>query len=136
MPINHLGFTMNGPEGVVRWGLTKISSDVWIVSPSVVIRDALHAFLVLRDVPHPAPWTIPAPSDAPAETDTSCMHDQVERGKNIPLRHGSYQTRVCKACGAFRAVSHRPPHDPAEGRVGRWRPAGEYAESTREDENL
>lgn len=137
VPINHLGYTMNGPEGVIRWGLTKIASDVWIVSPSVVIRDALHAFLVLRDVPHPAPWTVSAPRDASAEaSDTSCRHEHVEHGKNIPLRHGSYQTRVCKACGAFRAVSHRPPHKPVEGRVGRWRPSSEYAESTKEDENL
>lgn len=140
VPINHLGYTMNGPEGVVRWGLTKIASDVWIVSPSVVIRDVLHAFLVLRDVPNPAPWTLPAAksdtSDDEGSADASCTHEQVERGKNIPLRHGSYQSRVCKACGAFRAVSHRPPHVPVEGRVGRWRPASEYEESTKGDENL
>lgn len=69
-----------------------------------------------------------------AQSKVDCIHQHAERGKNILLLHGSYRSEVCVVCGAFRALSHLPPHDPIQGRRGRWRPQSEYEAATKEDE--
>ena len=40
---------------------------------------------------------------------------QARSPKRAPLLHGSYLSEVCSVCGAFRALSHLPPHDPIQG---------------------
>lgn len=65
---------------------------------------------------------------------TTCLHAHTERGANIPLRHGSYRSEVCTRCGAFRARTH---HDTEiAGRVGRWRPATEFAKAIATDDEI
>ena len=43
-------------DGVEKFGLTQIVPGVWAVSPSLNLTGLVHAFLVLYDVPDPAPW--------------------------------------------------------------------------------
>lgn len=60
----------------------------------------------------------------------TCQHDKFERGRNIPLRYGSHQSHVCKACGAYRHASH------SDGSaIGEWKPADQYEWATREDDD-
>lgn len=68
------------------------------------------------------------------QSKVDCAHQHTERGKDLPLLHGSYLSEVCTVCGAFRALSHLPPHDPIQGRRGRWRPQSEYEAATKEDD--
>ena len=42
-----------------RYGLTKLGSGVWRMDPSLWVPGELHAFLVLCDVPDPAPFAAP-----------------------------------------------------------------------------
>ena len=44
------------PYKVDAFGLTRIGPGVWVVSPSVWVEGAFHAFVVLHDVPEPAPF--------------------------------------------------------------------------------
>ena len=48
-------------EGAMEhWGLIKIGPGTWKVDPSVQEdRYQLHAYIVLCEVPEPAPWEIP-----------------------------------------------------------------------------
>jgi hypothetical protein len=39
-----------------RYGLFKLGAGVWRVDPSLFVPRELHAFLVLCDVPEPAPF--------------------------------------------------------------------------------
>jgi hypothetical protein len=41
------------------YGLTKLGPGVWRLDPSLFVPDELHAFLVLCDVPEPAPFVKP-----------------------------------------------------------------------------
>jgi hypothetical protein len=51
-----------------RWGLRRLGPGVWQVVPSVVENSyGLHAYVVLCDVPEPAPFLAP-PSSAGTET--------------------------------------------------------------------
>jgi|SRR5579871_5940316 len=51
--------------GVKAWvrmkvfGLSKLGPGVWRMDPSLWVAGELHAFLVLRDVPEPAPFAKP-----------------------------------------------------------------------------
>lgn len=56
---------------------------------------------------------------------TDCKHAYTKRGKNAPLRWGSYRTEVCKACGAYRTHGH----DAARSHLSAWLPASGYAEA-------
>lgn len=38
------------------WGLTKIGPGTWKVEPSISQAGVLHAYVVLCEVPEPAPW--------------------------------------------------------------------------------
>ncbi len=58
-----------------------------------------------------------------------CSHTETIRGANIPLRHGSCQSEVCRRCGAFRERDHRG--NPRSS----WQPASEYAEAIAEDDD-
>ena len=43
--------------GAMRhWGLIKIGPGTWKVDPSIHQPNVLHAYLVLCEVPEPAPW--------------------------------------------------------------------------------
>lgn len=44
------------PYNVEAFGLEHIGPGVWVVSPSVWVPGAFHAYVVLRDVPEPAPF--------------------------------------------------------------------------------
>lgn len=41
------------------YGLSKLGPGVWRVTPSLYVPDELHAYLVLCDVPEPAPFSRP-----------------------------------------------------------------------------
>jgi len=61
----------------------------------------------------------------------TCLHDNTKRGKDIPLRYGSWQSLVCRDCGAFQRRGHN-------GYVidGIWLPASNYeAETVERDDN-
>jgi hypothetical protein len=42
-----------------HWGLERLGPGVWAVQPSVVVPGAIHAYIVLRGVPEPAPFGDP-----------------------------------------------------------------------------
>lgn len=57
-----LVISMDGPkvneEGVLEeFGAEQILPGVWALSPSLNMPGQFHAFVVLYDVPHPAPWS-------------------------------------------------------------------------------
>jgi hypothetical protein len=58
-----------------------------------------------------------------------CTHDKVTRGPDIPRRYGSWQSRVCTACGAWHRVSHVDEH-----RVDQWEPASALDAAARRDD--
>jgi len=39
-----------------RWGLRRLGPGVWELSPSIHEKGLVHAYVVLCDVPEPAPW--------------------------------------------------------------------------------
>jgi hypothetical protein len=41
---------------ILRWGVTRLGPSVWAIEPSTVQEGLLHAFIIMRDVPEPAPW--------------------------------------------------------------------------------
>lgn len=41
---------------LVAFGLEKITDSVWSLHPSLNIPGVIHAFVVIYDVPSPAPW--------------------------------------------------------------------------------
>jgi hypothetical protein len=43
-------------DGVVAFSTTQITAGVWAVSPSLNVPGLVHVFVVLYDVPAPAPW--------------------------------------------------------------------------------
>lgn len=44
-------------RSIRKWGLERIGPGVWVVSPSVWEPGSFHAYVVLRDVPEPAPFS-------------------------------------------------------------------------------
>lgn len=68
-----------------------------------LIADAWNA-RVVASAARPAPADSP---DAPTIT-TGCPHpaEGLSRGPDTPLRHGTHQTEVCGACGAWRQRHH------------------------------
>jgi hypothetical protein len=43
--------------GIVKnFGATEISTGVWALAPSLNLPGCIHGFIVLYDVPSPAPW--------------------------------------------------------------------------------
>lgn len=51
--------SMDWPAGgsIRSWGLERIGPGTWVVSPSYFVPGQLHAYIVFRDVPEPAPFT-------------------------------------------------------------------------------
>lgn len=47
----------SNPASIRTWGLERIGPGVWVVSPSVWQFGLFHAYIVLRDVPEPAPFS-------------------------------------------------------------------------------
>jgi hypothetical protein len=43
-------------DEVITYGLDRLSAGVWAMTPSLNIEGFIHAFVVLYDVPDPAPW--------------------------------------------------------------------------------
>ncbi|HWR36397.1 MAG TPA: hypothetical protein VN622_11060 [Clostridia bacterium] len=43
-------------NAIDNFGATKIANGVWSLSPSLNLPDLIHGFVVLYDVPDPAPW--------------------------------------------------------------------------------
>jgi hypothetical protein len=43
-------------ESIRFWGLQQVGATVWIVVPSLHVEGQIHAFVVLANVPDPAPW--------------------------------------------------------------------------------
>lgn len=46
------------PPRMKAWGLTKLGDSVWAVAPSIHLPGAFHGYVVLCDVPNPAPWEV------------------------------------------------------------------------------
>jgi hypothetical protein len=42
-------------ERMVCWGIARLGPGIWAVQPSV-LTEGYHGFVVLRNVPDPAPW--------------------------------------------------------------------------------
>lgn len=42
---------------LLAYGATRIAPGVWSVAPSLNVAGVIHGFVVLYDVPDPAPWT-------------------------------------------------------------------------------
>jgi hypothetical protein len=42
------------------WGTSRLGPGVWALSPSLNQPGAVHAYIVLTDVPEPPPWGAPA----------------------------------------------------------------------------
>ena len=52
-----LGAPVIRPTGELEsFGATRITDDVWALSPSLNVPGSLHGFVVLYGVPTPAPW--------------------------------------------------------------------------------
>lgn len=60
-----------------------------------------------------------------------CQHPSTKRGKNIPLRYGSWRSEVCRGCGAYRARDHHG--NLITGLHGGWKPASGYKADTTRD---
>lgn len=41
---------------LIAYGAELITTGVWAITPSLNVEGAIHAFVVLYDVPDPAPW--------------------------------------------------------------------------------
>jgi hypothetical protein len=48
--------TLTNDGELLAFGAVQISSGVWAITPSLNVPGQLHAFVVIRDVPSPAPW--------------------------------------------------------------------------------
>lgn len=58
-PTLPLPLRMGEPEvvdGVVTFGVDRVATGLWEVRPSLNYEGLIHAFVVLVDVPDPAPW--------------------------------------------------------------------------------
>jgi hypothetical protein len=55
-----LAISIDGPEAnagqLLVFGVEAIAPGLWTLFPSVNLPDFVHAFVVLYDVPEPAPW--------------------------------------------------------------------------------
>lgn len=56
------------PYAVEAFGLTRIGIGVWVVAPSVWVPGTFHAYVVVYDVPVPAPFLT---AETTASVDTS-----------------------------------------------------------------
>lgn len=59
-----------------------------------------------------------------------CAHTKTKRGKDAPLRYGSYRTEVCKTCGAYRTHGH----DMHRSNMSKWQPASAYENATSDND--
>lgn len=56
IPVN-AGEPQITPEGDLdSYGIEQITESVWALAPSLNVPGLIHAFVVLHDVPSPAPW--------------------------------------------------------------------------------
>lgn len=55
IPIDPGGYVMRDAE-LVAFGIEQVMPGLWHLNPSLNIPDVLHVFVVLYDVPTPAPW--------------------------------------------------------------------------------
>jgi hypothetical protein len=44
---------------LTAFGIVKLGRGVWVLNPSLNIPGELHAYVILRNVPDPAPWEKP-----------------------------------------------------------------------------
>ena len=55
-----LELNVDGPQfddsGLTAFGIEKVSDGLWHLTPSLNLPDLVHAFVVVYDVPSPAPW--------------------------------------------------------------------------------
>lgn len=43
-------------RGIEAYGMELVANGVWSIAPSFFVPGVIHAFLVVYDVPDPAPW--------------------------------------------------------------------------------
>lgn len=55
LPIDPDGYVMRD-EGLVAFGIEQVMPGLWHLIPSLNIPEVLHVFVVVYDVPTPAPW--------------------------------------------------------------------------------
>lgn len=55
LPIDPGGYVMRD-EGLVAFGIEQVMPGLWHLIPSLNIPEVLHVFVVVYDVPVPAPW--------------------------------------------------------------------------------
>jgi len=72
LPWDLLVFPLRNGEPEIRdgvelatYGATPISPGVWVVEPSLNVEGAIHGFVILYDVPSPAPWELAEPKPFP-----------------------------------------------------------------------
>lgn len=49
-------YELNEHGELTKYGAELVTKGVWAISPSLNAEGVIHAFLVLYDVPDPAPW--------------------------------------------------------------------------------
>ena len=81
--------TMDGPkfalDQLLTFGVRPVSPGLWYLNPSLNLPGQIHAFIVLYDVPTPAPWDKPVirPNDPPLGIcDNDSMPHWVGRGNH------------------------------------------------------
>ncbi len=55
MPIE-IGAPKIEADELLAYGATKVTDGVWALSPSLNAEGLIHAFVVIHNVPDPAPW--------------------------------------------------------------------------------
>lgn len=55
MPVRHGAPEIDRGQ-IVNYGLSRIVPGVWALSPSLNVEGLIHGFVMLYDVPDPAPW--------------------------------------------------------------------------------
>ena len=55
LPVSTGGMDRDG-ERLLAFGLEQVGPGLWYLTPSMNLPKTLHAFVVLYDVPDPAPW--------------------------------------------------------------------------------
>lgn len=59
IPVKKGAYELHGDGSMKTFGMRRLGPGTWLVEPSVNMPDApepIHVYLVLCEVPHPAPW--------------------------------------------------------------------------------
>lgn len=84
--------------GTARTRLERLGPGAWALLPSLV-GGGLHAFVVLRGAPEPAPWETPAAASGPHCPTCTC-------GRRAPVQGDGYGRQATRGPGSISWAEH------------------------------